>query len=116
MPLRAFRLSAPWPRSIEGLPLQLPVLMSTSAHVGIAQTGGRPLKTILSEDDEVAWEQALSDPAHYAAIVIAMAGDPVAKAVQAHPEGLKELEVICTTGQPCAKIYQSELWKPETTH
>ncbi len=101
---------------IEALPLQTPVLMSTTAHVGVAQIAGRPLKNILSEDDEVAWQQALSDPAHHAAIVIAMAGDPVAKAVAAHPEGLKELEVICTTGQPCAKIYQSEVWTPQTTH
>jgi Na+-translocating ferredoxin:NAD+ oxidoreductase RnfC subunit len=84
--------------------------------VGIAQTAGRPLKSIISEDDEVTWQQSLFDPAHHAAIVIAMAGDPVAKAVAAHPEGLKELEVLCTTGQPCAKIYRSEVWTPQTTH
>jgi hypothetical protein len=35
----------------------------------------------------------------------------VAKAVAAHPDGLKELEVVCTTGQPCARIYESEVWK-----
>lgn len=93
----------------------VPVLMSTTAHVGAVQTAGRPLKSMVSEDDEVAWEKALADPAHNAAIVIAMAGDPVAKAVAAHPEGLKELEVICTTGQPCAKIYQSEVWSQQTT-
>jgi len=34
----------------------------------------------------------------------------VAKAVDEHPDGLKELEVICTTGQPCAKVYQSTVW------
>jgi hypothetical protein len=39
----------------------------------------------------------------------------VASAVAAHPEGLKELEVICGSGQPCAKIYQSEVWTPQTT-
>jgi hypothetical protein len=101
--------------TIETFPLQAPVLMSTTAHVGAVQTAGRPLKSMVSEDDEVAWEQALSDPAHHAAFVIAMVGDPVAKAVAAHPEGLKELEVICTTGQPCAKVYQSEVWTGQTT-
>jgi hypothetical protein len=101
--------------AIEGIPSQVPILMSTTAHVGILQTAGRPLKSVISEDDEVAWEKALADPAHSAPIVIAMEGDPVANAVAAHPEGLKELEVICSSGQPCAKIYQSEVWTPQTT-
>jgi hypothetical protein len=101
--------------TLETFPTQAPVLMSTTAHVGAVQTAGRPLKTMISEDDEVAWEQALAGPAHHAAYVIAMVGDPVAKAVAAHPEGLKELEVICTTGQPCAKVYQSEVWTGQTT-
>ncbi len=101
--------------TLENFPEQTPVLMSTTAHVGIVQTAGRPLKSMISEDDEVAWEHALADPAHHAAYVIAMVGDPVAKAVAAHPEGLKELEVICTTGQPCAKVYQSEEWAGQTT-
>jgi hypothetical protein len=101
--------------TLERFPQQAPVLMSTTAHVGIVQTAGRPLKSMISEDDEVAWEQALADPAHHAAYVIAMAGDPVAKAIAAHPEGLKELEVICTTGQPCAKVYQSEELTGRTT-
>jgi hypothetical protein len=101
--------------TLETFPMQAPVLMSTSAHVGAVQTAGRPLKTMISEDDEVAWERALADPAHHAAYVIAMVGDPVAKAVAAHPEGLKELEVVCTTGQPCAKVYQSEVWAGQTT-
>jgi len=101
--------------TLDSFPLQAPVLMSTTAHVGAVQTAGRPLKSMISEDDEVAWEQALADPAHHAAFVIAMAGDPVAKAVDAHPRGLKELEVICTSGQPCAKVYQSEVWTGQTT-
>ncbi|HTV09862.1 MAG TPA: hypothetical protein VMD97_12540 [Candidatus Aquilonibacter sp.] len=100
---------------LEEFPLQDPVLMSTTAHVGAVQTAGRPLKTMVSEDDDVAWKQALADPSRHAAFVIAIEGDPVAKAVAAHPEGLKELEVICTTGQPCAHVYQSENWTPQTT-
>ncbi len=100
---------------LEQTPVGVPVLMSTTAHVGAVQTAGRPLKSIISEDDEVAWHQALADPARLAAVVIAIAGDPVAKAVEAHPEGLQELEVICTSGQPCARIYQSQLWNGQTT-
>jgi 4-amino-4-deoxy-L-arabinose transferase-like glycosyltransferase len=101
--------------TLDEFPASAPVMMSTSAHVGAVQTAGRTMRSMVSEDDEVAWEQALADPAHHAAYVIAMAGDPVAKAVAAHPEGLQELQVICTTGQPCAKVYQSELWTGEST-
>ena len=100
---------------LEELPPRAPVLMSTSAHVGAVQVAGRELKSVVSEEDEVAWEKALADPSHHAAYVIAMAGDPVAKAVSAHPEGLQELQVICTTGQPCARVYQSNDWSGETT-
>ena len=90
--------------------------MSTSAHIGAVQTAGRRLTSMLSEGDEVSWEKALADPGHEAAYVIAMKGDPVEAAVAAHPEGLMELEVICTTGQPCAKVYQSSLYTPSTGH
>ena len=100
--------------TLQQVPAQDPVLMSTSAHVGAVQVAGRDLKSIVSEEDEVAWEQALADPAHHAAYVIAMVGDPVARAVAAHPEDLEELQVICTTGQPCAKVYRSTAWS-ETT-
>jgi hypothetical protein len=97
------------------VPTSIPVMMSTSAHVGAVQDAGRPLKSMISEDDEVAWKQALADPAQHAAVVIAIDHDPVAAAVQAHPQGLKELEVICTSGQPCARIYQSQVWSPQPT-
>jgi hypothetical protein len=49
----------------------------------------------------------LAAPADKAAFVVAIAGDPVSKAVEKHPEGLTELSVMCTTGQPCVRIYQS---------
>jgi len=42
--------------------------------------------------------------------VVAIAGDPVDKAVKEHPENLTELTVLCTTGQPCARIYKSDVW------
>jgi hypothetical protein len=95
---------------LEQMPENVPVMMALSAHVGAVQTAGRTLVSMVSENDSQSFDAALKDPAHSAAYVIAIAGDPVAKAVQAHPEGLKELSVICTTGQPCARVYESEVW------
>jgi hypothetical protein len=97
---------------LETMPANVPVMMALSAHVGAVQTAGRTLQSMVSENDSQSFDAALADPAHHAAFVIAIQGDPVAKAVMVHPEGLTELEVLCTTGQPCAKVYQSEVWKP----
>lgn len=93
--------------AMETMPLNAPVMMYTSAHVGAVQVAGRTLKSMVSEQDFDSWQKALAAPAANAAYVIAIAGDPVAEAVKAHPQGLTELEVICTTGQPCARVYQS---------
>jgi hypothetical protein len=98
--------------SLEQMPMNVPVMMALSAHVGAVQQAGRSLVSMVSENDSQTFDKAIADPAHNAAYVIAIAGDPVAKAVAEHPEGLVETEVICTTGQPCAKIYQSMVWRP----
>jgi hypothetical protein len=37
--------------------------------------------------------------------VVALDGDAVARAVAEHPQGLTLLEVVCSTGQPCARVY-----------
>ncbi len=95
------------------VPLNVPVMMYTSAHVGAVQVAGRTLKSMVSEMDSDSWEKALKDPAGNAGVVVAIAGDPVDAAVKAHPEGLMELEVICTSGQPCARIYQSTVVTPK---
>jgi hypothetical protein len=68
---------------------------------------------MISENEGISWRRALNDPAHNAAFVIAIGDDDVGKAVAAHRDGLLEIEVICTTGQPCAKVYQSLAWKPD---
>ena len=98
--------------ALEEMPLNVPVMMSITNHVGALQTAGRTLKSVISENDDQSWQAALKDPAHSAAYIIAIGDDAVGKAVVAHPDGLTETEVICTTGQPCAKIYQSDLWTP----
>jgi hypothetical protein len=99
---------------VDGFPAGVPILMETSAHVGIIQDAGIPLRQTVNENDWDTWHPALLAPAKHAAYVIAIAGDEVSKAVAAHPEGLTELTVLCTTGQPCARIYQSELFPMAT--
>jgi hypothetical protein len=93
------------------LPPDVPIMMSVSAHVGAVQVAGRNLRGMVSENDSQLWERGLADPAGNAAYVISMVGDPVAAAVKQHPAGLTELSVICTTGQPCARVYQSDVWR-----
>ncbi len=100
---------------LEQMPADAPVMMALSAHVGAVQTAGRTLRSMVSENDSQSFDAALQAPAHHAAYVIAIAGDPVAKAVAEHPQGLKELAVVCTTGQPCARVYQSQVWSGSGT-
>jgi len=92
---------------IKSFPAGVPILMYNSDHVGALQMAGIPLKQTISETDYDSWKAALADPSRHAAYVVAIAGDPVSSAIAAHPEGLTELSVLCTTGQPCARFYRS---------
>jgi len=94
--------------NLSSIPAGVPILMYSSDHIGAVQQAGLPLRQFLNEYDRDSWNAALAAPADKAAYVVAIAGDPVSKAVEAHPEGLTELTVLCTTGQPCARIYQSD--------
>jgi hypothetical protein len=87
------------------LPQQGTILMYTSDHIGALQRAGIPLKRTINEGDYYQWPGALQRPAQSAAIVVAMDGDAVAGAVAAHPDGLTLVDVVCSTGQPCARIY-----------
>jgi hypothetical protein len=93
---------------LRSFPAGVPILMYNSDHVGALQQAGIPLKQTLSESDYDSWKAALAAPSEHAAYVIAIAGDPVSAAVEAHPQGLTELVVLCTTGQPCARVYRSD--------
>jgi hypothetical protein len=93
---------------LEDLPPGVPILMAESDHIGALQDAGIPLRQTVNESDYDGWNAALAAPADHAAYVVALAGDAVSKAVAEHPEGLQELSILCTTGQPCARIYQSE--------
>jgi hypothetical protein len=86
----------------------VPILMQESDHIGALQDAGIPLHQTLNESDYDSWHAALGDPAGHAAYVVALDGDAVSKAVAAHPDGLEELTILCSTGQPCAHVYQSQ--------
>jgi hypothetical protein len=88
----------------------LPILMYNSDHVGALQQAGIPLRQTINEGDYDSWKVALDAPAKHAAYVVAIAGDAVSKAVEQHPDGLTELMVLCTSGQPCARIYRSDVY------
>ncbi len=102
-------------RELESLPRGVPILMSTSDHIGAVQRAGIPLKQVLSESDYDSWKATLAAPAEKAAYVIAIAGDPVSKVIDQNSAGLTELSVLCTTGQPCARVYRSDRYAGSTT-
>jgi hypothetical protein len=95
-------------RVLKSFPPGVPILMYNSDHIGAIQDAGIPLKQTVNEGDYDSWKAALAAPADHAAYVIAIKGDPVSKAVDANPQGLTELSILCTSGQPCARIYRSD--------
>jgi hypothetical protein len=90
------------------LPPNTTLLMYTSEHIGAVQRAGIPLRNIIDEGDYYEWQASLQDPGAKAEYVVALDGDPVAKAVAEHPQGLTMLQVICSTGQGCARVYYAD--------
>jgi hypothetical protein len=99
-------------RQLLALPKGSAILMYNSDHVGALQDAAIPLRQTINEGDYDTFHAALAAPAEHAAYVVAIAGDPVSAAVASHPEGLTELTILCTSGQPCARIYQSDRYAP----
>ncbi|HTD96835.1 MAG TPA: hypothetical protein VK627_07885 [Edaphobacter sp.] len=99
-------------RELKSYPAGSPILMYNSDHIGALQDAAIPLHQTLNEGDYDSWKAALDAPSTHAAYVVAIAGDPVSKAVAEHPEGLSELMVLCTSGQPCARTYHSDRFGP----
>jgi hypothetical protein len=95
-------------RALANLPPQSTILAYTSEHIGAFQRAGIRLRRTINESDYYQWKPALADPAHAADYVVATDNDPVAKAVAAHPAGLTLIDVVCSTGQPCVRIYRSD--------
>ena len=95
-------------RQLNEFPAGATILMYNSDHIGALEDAGIPLRQTINEGDYDSFHAALAAPAQHAAYVVAIAGDPVSAAVAAHPQGLTELSILCTTGQPCARIYHSQ--------
>jgi hypothetical protein len=87
------------------------ILMRVSGDVGAVQQAAIPLRRVVNEGDYLIWQHALEAPAHSVSTVVAFDGDMVSQAVQRHPEGLQISSVICSTGEPCARIYRSQFAK-----
>jgi hypothetical protein len=96
-------------KALSELPERGLILMHVSNDVGAVQQAGIPLRRIINEGDYLTWQNALAHPAQSVATVVALDGDAVAEAVQRHPDGLDMVNVICSTGQPCARIYHSQI-------
>ena len=96
-------------RGLQSLPNGSTILAYTAEHPGAYQRAGVSLKRTINESDYYRWKPALADPAKAADYVITTDNDPVAKAVAAHPADLTLVDIICSTGQPCARIYHSDI-------
>lgn len=93
--------------ALKRIPPDGDILMYTSEHVGALQMAGIPLRRTINETDYYHFAPAVAAPAKSAAWVIGIGNDAVAKAVKEHPENLELTDVICSTGQPCTRIYRS---------
>jgi hypothetical protein len=98
--------------ALQQLPPNGVILVWTSDHIGAFQRAGIPLRRTINETDYYQWKPALEYPAQSAAFVITSDHDAVAQAVDAHPEGLTLLNIVCSTGQPCIRFYKSSLMQP----
>jgi len=101
--------------ALRDLPPQSVFLMDIDEHVGIMERDGIPLRRVVNNEDhrqwvrpsdpQGVWERALANPAQYVNYVIAFEGDLVEKGV--NRQGLTLLQVIHSTGQAPARIYQT---------
>ena len=101
-------LEEPLAQQLASFPLGSKILMENSNHIGALQKAAIPLKQTIGPDDYYGWRNGLAAPAQTAQYVVTIAGDELSKAVTIHPEGLTELSIVCSTGQPCVRIYKSD--------
>jgi len=94
------------------LPPHAIILMDTAQDVGALQQSGIALRRTINEGDNREWKRALRSPALAAPVAVALDGDPIARAIQLHPQNLQIIKVICSMGEPCARIYRSNVYTP----
>ncbi|HVJ09236.1 MAG TPA: hypothetical protein VM554_12715 [Acidisarcina sp.] len=98
--------------ALRSLPPDGLILMYTSEHVGALQQAAIPLRRTINETDYYRFKPALEKPAESARWVVATDGDVVDKAIKLHPDHLELMSVTCSTGQPCARVYRSQVDTP----
>lgn len=84
------------------------VLMNTSVYPELVAFTGIPLRQTINESDKQFFRAALAAPAAHAAIVVALDGNEIDRAVKAHPEGLTLVRRFAAKGQPSVAIYVSD--------
>ena len=89
------------------LPPGAPIMMDASKYVGALQRAGIPLRHIYSPDD---YTNGKSTPAEKVAWVIAGDKDAVAQAVALNPQGFTETSILCSSKEPCVRIYRSDVY------
>jgi hypothetical protein len=98
------------PPALRALLAQRPggtILMDTSVYPEIVALTGIPLRQTINESDLEIYRDALAAPAAHAAIVLALDGDEVDRAVHANPTGLTAYRRFSAPGQPSTTIYVS---------
>jgi hypothetical protein len=83
------------------------ILMFTGEYSGALQRAGIHFSDVINEGNFGVWQRSLSDPALAASIVVATEGDPVAEALQKHPQGLEQRVVLHTQGKRPVTIYRT---------
>jgi hypothetical protein len=95
-------------QELKKLPAGSSLLMFTGSHVGALEAANFHLARTINENNYRLWQAALLHPAHSSDYVLAIAGDPVSRAVQADSVGLTPITTIQTKGAPVATLYRSE--------
>jgi hypothetical protein len=85
-----------------------PVLMDTSVYPQVVALSGIPLRQTINESDREYFQAALDAPAQRAGMVLTLAGDRIEQAVQAHPQGLRQVGHFTAPGQPAVTLYVSD--------
>ena len=86
----------------------LPILMArVGPHRRACKIAGIPLQQTINESDWDSWHAALEDPAGHAAYVLAFEGDALQRQSPRIRRVWRCYRSPCGTGQPCARIYQS---------
>jgi hypothetical protein len=84
------------------------VLMDTSVYPQIVAMSGIPLRQTINESDREYFQAALDAPAQHASLALALAGDPIEKAIHEHPAGLTVVGRFSAPGQPDVTLYASD--------